>query len=167
MKISHPLFATAASVALLLVSPAHPWKARLIWNRTESAPLGLYWRTGALPARNGWAVISADAPASIWVSSHGYLAPDWPIIKRVRGVRGDEICRVGTQILINGGDAATALETDSEGEKLPRWEGCIRLAEDEIFLLNDHPRSLDGRYFGATKLGDLDGSAVLLWRQAR
>jgi len=161
------LFAAAASIALLLVSPSHPWKARVIWNRTQSAPLGLYWRTGAPPARNGWAVVSADAPASVWISAHGYLAPDWPIIKRVRGVHGDEICRVGTRILIEDDDVATALETDVEGKELPRWEGCLRLSEDDVFLLNDHPRSLDGRYFGATKLSDLDGSAVLLWRQAQ
>lgn len=150
---------------MLAISAIIPWKARLLWNRTESAPLGLYWRNDALPALNGWAVVSANAPASIWVYEHGYLAPGWPIIKRVRGVSGDEICRTGARILINDVYAATALDADAKGEKLPVWRGCIRLAEDEIFLLNDHPRSLDGRYLGATKLRDLDGSAVLLWRR--
>lgn len=37
------------------------------------------------------------------------------------------------------------------------------LGEGEIFLLNDHPYSLDGRYFGATDIDDILGVAVPIW----
>ena len=43
------------------------------------------------------------------------------------------------------------------------WEGCKVLEADEVFLLNPHPRSIDGRYFGPIKIGDLGGTLVLLW----
>jgi type IV secretory pathway protease TraF len=37
------------------------------------------------------------------------------------------------------------------------------LNEREIFLLNDNPRSLDGRYFGATDRAFVIGRAQFLW----
>ncbi|MEM9573247.1 MAG: S26 family signal peptidase [Pseudomonadota bacterium] len=135
----------------------------LLWNRTVSAPKGLYWRSDGPLTLNGWAVVSGKAPAAIWIADHGFLAPGWPVIKRVRGLPGDEICRVNETVSINGETVATALETDSSGLELPSWSGCFTLGEGEVFFLNDHRRSLDGRYFGATKIEDVRGSARLLF----
>ena len=101
--------------------------------------------------------------AAIWIADHGFLAPGWPVIKRVRGLPGDEICRENETVSINGETVATALETDSNGLGLPSWSGCFTLQEGEVFLLNDHPQSLDGRYFGATQMKDVRGSARLLF----
>ena len=158
--------ACAAASALIVVSVVPPSKY-LLWNRTESAPKGLYWRKNSPFTRSGWAVLSANAPAAEWVSNRGYLARGWPIIKRVRGLSGDEICRTGLRVTINSEAVANALQADSNGQSMPVWEGCFVLKEDETFLLNDHPRSLDGRYFGPTKIRDLDGSAVLIWKSER
>lgn len=141
-----------------------PTQQFLLWNRTDSAPKGLYWRSNSPLTPHGWAVVSANAPAAKWISERGYLAPDWPIIKRIQGITGDVICRDGAKISVNKKHIADALATDSMGENLPNWQGCFTLNEDEIFLLNDHPRSLDGRYFGPTSVHDLDGSAHLLWQ---
>ncbi|WP_373007034.1 S26 family signal peptidase [Hyphomonas sp.] len=40
------------------------------------------------------------------------------------------------------------------------------LGEDQLFLMNAHPDSLDGRYFGPVEINDLDGVArlILHWR---
>lgn len=84
------------------------------------------------------------------------------MIKQVAGVVGDEICRKGTLISINGRPAASALAQDSLDRSLPVWQGCHTLKDSEVFLLNPHPRSLDGRYFGMTETSDLDGVATLL-----
>jgi conjugative transfer signal peptidase TraF len=156
-----PAVIALTTTALLWVTlfPPHAW---VIWNRTESAPKGLYWRSDRPLKIYGWAVVSCKAPASVWISQNGYLARDWPIIKRVRGLAGDEICRVDTAVSINGNSVAIALKTDSSGKKLPVWQGCFTVSETEVFLLNDHPRSLDGRYFGATKLENVTGAARLL-----
>jgi len=135
-----------------------------LWNRTESAPKGLYRLSDEPLTLNGWAVVSADAPGAEWISERGYLSPDWPIIKRVRGLTGDEICRKNLAISIDGEPVASALEVDSSGLELPVWQGCFTVKADEVFLLNDHKWSLDGRYFGVTSLEDIRGTAVLVWR---
>lgn len=140
---------------------------KFIWNRTESAPTGLYWCLDRAPEKQEWAVVSAGAPSSIWIAERNYLAPGWPIIKRVAGVAGDKICRHGTMVKINNKRVATAMARDGEGRALPAWSGCFILAPNEFFLLNDHPKSLDGRYFGATKKEDVSGAARLLIRTGK
>jgi len=153
----------AICVAALSFSIVLPPQTFLIWNRTESAPKGLYWRSNGPLSINRWAVVSGKAPAAKWISKHGYLAPNWPIIKQVRGLPGDAICRIEGAITINDTVVATALISDSSGRDLPVWRGCFTVKQDEIFLLNGHPRSLDGRYFGPTKRRDILGTARLLW----
>jgi len=152
-----------AAIAALAVVTVAPTKARVLWNRTESAPKGLYLVTRDNLTTGDWAVLSGDAASAEWIAANGYLSADWPIIKRVAAVEGDEICRGGVEIFINETLAATALDADSTGRKLPRWEGCITLQADQVFLLNNHPRSLDGRYFGTEKRDDLIGRAHLLF----
>jgi type IV secretory pathway protease TraF len=50
------------------------------------------------------------------------------------------------------------------GRPLPVWQGCRRVAEGEIFLMNwDEPASLDGRYFGSIPLSTIVGRAEPLW----
>ena len=66
-------------------------------------------------------------------------------------------------ISINGDTVASAHLVDASGRVLPDWAGCMCLSETDAFLLNAHPDSLDGRYFGATKLEDLDGVALPLF----
>jgi conjugative transfer signal peptidase TraF len=159
--------AAASATALAVAAFAPPEQGVFLWNRTQSAPKGLYWRGDGALETGDWAIVSARAPAAVWTAEHGFLAPEWPLIKRVAGVPGDEICREDERVFINGALAAVALRTDFTGRKLPSWSGCKRLEDGEFFLLNDHPRSLDGRYFGATKAEDIGGKARLLWSVKR
>ena len=154
---------SAALGAVMVFPPQEHW----IWNRTDSAPKGLYRLSNGPLALDRWAIVSAEAPASQWITEHGFLSPDWPILKRVRGLPGDKICRIETDISINGRHAATALAMDSLGRELPEWQGCVVVKFDEIFLLNAHRRSLDGRYFGVTHVSDVDGTAHLVWEMKR
>ena len=55
--------------------------------------------------------------------------------------------RARSLVTVNGVVAAEARDRDSRGAALPVWSGCRILGNDEIFLLNRHPDSLDGRYF--------------------
>lgn len=155
---------TLVSAGALIVGMALSQQNRLIWNRTQSAPVGLYWRSDGPLTLNGWAVVSASSEAASWASAHGFTGADWPLIKRIRGLPGDEICRENETVLINQNLVAEALIQASSGLDLPRWQGCHVLQEGEVFLLNDHPQSLDGRYFGVMKESDLDGVAILWWR---
>ena len=137
----------------------------VVWNRTDSAPKGLYWVTNSSPQIGDWAALSSRSPTASWISTRGFAGDDWPIIKQVAAMSGAEICRHGTSIFINGSKRAEAILADGSGLKLPAWHGCRRLLADEVFLLSDHPRSLDGRYFGPETLTDLDGVAVIIWRR--
>jgi type IV secretory pathway protease TraF len=89
-----------------------------------------------------------------------------PLLKRVKAIGGDEICRakepIGS-IAINGKFIAEVLEKDREGRPLPAWEGCMRLVEGEYFLLQPHPLSFDSRYFGPVLRCDIPGVARPLW----
>jgi len=159
--------ASAVGIAALTAALfALPPDGMFLWNRTESAPEGLYLQEGGAPRKGDWAIVSARAPSAIWIAEHGFLAPGWPIIKRVAGVPGDEICRDNERIFVNNILVAVALETDSAGRKLPAWSGCKTLQDGEFFLLNDHAHSLDGRYLGATIADDIAGKARLLWSVA-
>lgn len=136
---------------------------RLIWNRTASAPIGLYWLKNAPYIYGQWGILSADSADAQWAQTNGFVGPAWPLLKRVSGVAGDEICRCGKDVYVNGERSAEAHLADAGGRELPVWQGCMILGESEIFLLNVHPDSLDGRYFGVTSINDMDGVAVRLF----
>lgn len=76
---------------------------------------------------------------------------------------GDEICRLGMRILVNGRGVATAHARDPAGRPMPVWSGCRRLGEHQIFLLNEPPQSFDGRYFGPMPRSQVIGKTVPLW----
>ena len=149
----------------LLACP--PPQARLIWNRTPSAPTGLYWLSERPPRVGDWALVSARAPEAVWAHDRGYAGPDWPLIKHVSAAEGDEVYRNREAISINGSSVATALALDSAGMELPVWEGCFHLGQRQIFLLNNHPKSLDGRYFGVTDTSDTAGTVHEIWTNQR
>lgn len=159
------LILTGLSLAMMGAAGLLVDQNRLIWNRTTSAPVGLYWRSDGPLELYGWAVVSARSEAAAWTSENGFTGADWPLVKRIAGLPGDEICRENETILINKSVIAEAILHAPDGLKLPRWQGCHVLQDGEVFLLNDHPRSLDGRYFGIMKKKDLDGVAMLLWEQ--
>lgn len=156
--------ATLVAGPLLLASLAVPVREKLVWNRTASAPTGLYWIRQRPVERGDWVVVSPKAEAASWAESRGFIGKDWPLIKQVGGLSGDTVCRFEETILVNGVAAAEALQQDQQGRPLPVWSGCRGLQDDEVFLLNQHPRSLDGRYFGPLSLSDLEGVAILVIR---
>lgn len=129
------------------------------WNRTESAPTGLYWLNDDHYSYGDWVIVSAKSADAKWVQARGYIGRDWAIIKRVSGLPGDVVCRDGNLVSIDGAFVGAAKECDRSGRALPVWSGCVRLTADEVFLLNRHPDSLDGRYFGPTKKANLLGRA--------
>ena len=157
------------AMACGLTLSAMIWSPResLIWNRTGSAPQGLYWLSDAPFTHGQWVVVSARSGQAQWAEEQGFVGRDWPLLKQIAGLAGDKICRCGDEISVDGTVIALAVKRDALGRNLPSWQGCLVLGEDEIFLLNQHPRSLDGRYFGVTQTSDLEGTARLLfeWRQ--
>lgn len=153
------LLMTGAGIGLALFGLVFSPVERLIWNQTGSAPQGLYWLSDEPFTPGRWVVVSSQSDDAQWAEDHGFVGRNWPLLKQIAGLPGDEICRSGVEVSINGKPVATAQEGDSMGRALPVWQGCVRLDEGQVFLLAPHPDSLDGRYFGAMQRSDLVGVA--------
>lgn len=132
---------------------------KLIWNRTQSAPIGLYWLSDGPYKLGDWVIVSATSAEAEWAENQGYVGRNWPLLKRVSALPGDTICRDQAEISINNERVSRTKLSDNAGRALPRWSGCVTLNADQLFLLNKHPDSLDGRYFGPTQKDDLMGRA--------
>jgi conjugative transfer signal peptidase TraF len=136
----------------------------LIWNASASAPVGLY----AVQAANDLAVTDLVAimpPPLIaeFLADRGYLPNGMPLLKRILALPGRTVCRDGLDILAYGAIYGRARERDNAGRKLPVWQGCRRIADDELFLMNDAPDSVDGRYFGPFPRRSVIGRALPVW----
>lgn len=158
-----PIALTFCSLAAMAVSTMGHRPIRFIWNGSASAPIGLYWVSSGRAEIGDLVLARLDGETERLFIARGYLPPNVPVLKRIAASEGDEICRNGADVSVNGRLAATALVVDSEARDLPIWSGCLVLNAREILLLNDNPRSLDGRYFGATERTSIIGRAYFLW----
>lgn len=145
-----------------------PW---LVYNASASAPLGFYRVENRLPRRGEIALVEPPALVEVMLYERRLLPRSIPLVKQVAAVGGDEVCRIKGDgkdaITINGQSAAEALDKDQEGRPLPQWQGCLRLAVGEFFLLQPHPRSFDSRYFGPVLRCDVLGVAQPIWTWTR
>jgi len=150
-----PMLALAAASFLSLPK-------KLIYNASESAPGSFYWVDGNPIGRGDYVLVRVPERVRDLIHARGYLPPDVPLIKRVVSIEGDEICRRGQEILMNGVTIAIAQLADGLGRPMPDWQGCHTLTEDGVFLLQEHPLSFDGRYFGPVDCKLIIGRATRL-----
>ena len=136
-----------------------------VWNASPSVASGLYVLFSPSGLQRGDMVV-ARVPGGVaaLAAARRYLPVGVPLVKRVAAARGDRLCSEGRFVSINGRSAAVRSAFDARGRPLPFWQGCMRLAARQYFLLGVHPSSFDGRYFGPSSANDLIGKAVLLWR---
>jgi conjugative transfer signal peptidase TraF len=137
----------------------------LLWNASASAPIGLYLvhPLGKLEVAT---LVVVQPPESLadMLAEGGFLPRGVPLIKRVLGLAGQTVCRVGLTVTVGEIDRGSARERDYLGRKLPAWQGCHKLIDGEVFLMNaDEPASLDGRYFGPLLASSIVGRADPLW----
>lgn len=137
-----------------------PRRPALVWNFTASAPVGLYRAlprpdSGPIAARGDWVVVAPSPALGTMMAELGVLEHGRLLVKRVAAVSGDEVCRVGVEVRINGRFAATARMASSSGAPLPAWSSCHRLGPDDVFLLGQAEGSFDGRYFGVTDASEI------------
>lgn len=137
----------------------------LIWNGSASAPVGLY----AIEPADGLAVpelvaVTPPEPLARFMTGRGYAGHGIPLLKRVLALSGQSVCRTGNTIAVDAVEMGQALERDRKGRPMPVWEGCHRLGDHELFLMNHDVRdSLDGRYFGPVPTHLIVGRALPLW----
>ena len=162
------LLGTAIPVLALALASSVSLPKKLIYNASASAPIGLYWLDNRPIERGDYVLVRVPERVRNLVEERGYLPPDVPLVKRVVGLNGDRICRRFGEISIDGLVVATAKRRDGQGREMPVWHGCHILTEQTVFLLQDHPQSFDGRYFGPVDRSLIIGRATKLrfsWRK--
>ncbi|MFN3945284.1 MAG: S26 family signal peptidase [Allosphingosinicella sp.] len=170
MRIARPLaWRTLAMASItgaaLVLSTVITMPTRLVWNVTESVPLGLYAVRPIGELKVADLVVSQPPePLAAFLADGGYLGRGAPLLKRVAALPGQTVCRVGPVVTVDGETWAVARDRDRHGRPMPVWSGCLTLAESEVLLLNwEEPASLDGRYFGPLPRSSIVGRAVPLW----
>lgn len=159
------VMATCLSVTVIGVSASvtvTPW---LLWNASASAPVGLYViRTSNHFEVPDLVAIAPPAPLAHMLDQRGYLPLGVPLLKRIVALPGQQICRHDRTVTVGGIAMAQAQERDRFGRALPVWQGCRRIGDGEVFLLNwRHSDSLDGRYFGPLPRDAVIGRAIPLF----
>lgn len=135
-----------------------PTSLKLVWNASASTPIGLYRiePVGVLKLSDLVAVMPLK-PLADFMVERGYIGRGTPLMKRVTGLPGQRVCRIGRSITVDGVALGDALDRDRMGRAMPVWQGCRRIADSDLFLMNPGVRdSFDGRY-----LGPLPASAVI------
>ena len=157
---------TATVLAVLAVAAAFAVDipTKLVWNATASAPIGFYTiaPAGRLAVSELVAIMPPE-PLAAFVVQRGYVGDGVPLMKRVAGLPGQQLCRTGRAITVDGVEMGDALDHDRIGRALPVWQGCRVIADGQLFLMNwDVPDSLDGRYFGPIPASSVIGRALPL-----
>lgn len=155
---------TIAASAMIVIALLVDLPIRLVYNASASAPPGFYWIDDGPVRRGEFVLIHLPASMRDVVLERKYLPPGVPLLKRVYAAFPDRVCRSGGNISVNEVVVARARSEDRLGRKLPVWSGCRALELDEIFVLQDHPDSFDGRYFGPIGFDLVIGRALLLWK---
>ena len=140
---------------------------RFIWNASASVPIGLY---AVHPARTlsitELVVVQPPQDLAQFLADRHYLPKGVPMLKRVLALPGQTVCRNARTITVDGIAMGEALDRDSQGRPLPVWQGCQRVADGQVFLMNwQSEDSLDGRYFGPLSRTTIAGRADPLWTQ--
>lgn len=153
----------AVAALFVLLFGASAWLTpapRLLWNASESAPVGLYRiDTNAVPRVGDLVAIMPPAQLAAFFARRQYLPQGVPLLKRIAATRGARVCRSGAFVSVGGVTVARALARDRADRPLPIWQGCRSLHDDEVFVINAAPGSLDSRYFGPLPAAGLIGTA--------
>ncbi|UHD45467.1 S26 family signal peptidase [Aureimonas altamirensis] len=159
------LAVTVLAVLGIAAASAVEMPTKLIWNATASAPVGFYTVEPAdTPAVPELVAVMPPEPLARFMTERGYIARGVPLLKRVLGLPGQRVCRIGRTITVDAVEMDQALKRDRIGRDLPVWQGCRVIGDDQLFLMNWEVRdSLDGRYFGPTPASSVIGRARPLW----
>lgn len=152
----------AIGIAFLATKPLINPVPKVIWNASESVPIGWYFVAKHQPKIDEIAVIKPVDWVQIYASSRGYLPQDVWLLKSIYAVHPSIICRFGSHVFVDGKQVAKAKIADKTHRVLPVWKGCIALSSTEYFVLGKHRDSFDSRYFGPIEKRQVVGTALSL-----
>jgi type IV secretory pathway protease TraF len=148
------------SVVFLAVKPLINPIPLLIWNASESVPIGWHLISKRQPKIGEIAVIKPVDWVQIYASSRGYLPQNVWLLKPIFAANPSIICRFGSHVFVNGRQVAKAKIADKMHRVLPVWKGCVALSSTQYFVLGRD--SFDSRYFGPIERKQIVGTAFPL-----
>jgi conjugative transfer signal peptidase TraF len=165
MTRSETLITMSIAIVVHVLSLCMKPAPLLLWNASESVPIGLYSiESGDQFAVTNLVVAMPPSPLATFLDERGYAPLGVPLIKRILALPGQSVCRSELVISVDGVAMGMALAHDRRARPLPVCQGCRAIAQDEVFLMNwDEPASFDGRYFGPIQLSTIIGQAKPLW----
>ena len=152
----------AVGLAVLAVKPFINPVPLLIWNASESVPVGWYFVTKRPPKVGEIAVIKPLDWVQLYAFGRGYLPQNAWLLKPIYAAHPSIICRFGSLVFVDGIRVAKARTVDKVGRLLPVWKGCKRLGASHYFVLSKRSDSFDSRYFGPVHADQAIGIAKRL-----
>lgn len=152
-------------IAALAWPSVHTPFARIVYNPSDSVPLGWY-RIGPPDSLHVGSVVLAQLPtdAAALAARRGYLPEHIPLLKRIGAMSPQQVCIENYIVRIDGVAVTGVRATDGRDRPLLAWQQCRRLRDGELFLLSTtNPASFDSRYFGPVAVSAVVGSAQPLW----
>ena len=128
-----------------------PPKPVLFYNPSHSAQVGWYKLNRGEPIIAG-VQVAAYAPewARQMADERDYLPYDYPLIKTVWAVHGDEVCYNNQSVSVPKRPDIPVLGQDVLGRDMPQKSGCIVLKSGEYLIISpDVQTGFDSRYFGS------------------
>jgi conjugative transfer signal peptidase TraF len=150
LRLAGAAIGSATLVAVCLIGAKLPAQLGYCLNITPSEPVGIYRRAAGGAERGALVLLNqpSDFPASILGR---YVPANIPLIKRVAAIPSDVVETSAYGVRVNGilwPDSAT-LTHDQEGRSLrPYPFGIYRVPTGQLWVMSNHPRGLDSRYFG-------------------
>jgi len=140
----------AAAMGVCALGDWLPLELGYCLNITPSEPVGIYELVPGGVARGALVLLPQphDSSASLL---RRYVPARLPLIKRVAALPGDIVRVTADGVYVNGvrWPHSVPLAHDAEGKTLrPYPFGAYRVAAGELWVMSNHPRGLDSRYFG-------------------
>jgi len=167
MKSAHELTRTFIHlfiITLLIVAGTCALAYRLIYNWTESLPVGFYWLgPNPKPARGD--LVAFPIPDDVrWLVHERRYVPDGAyLVKPVVALPGDQVCTDDGVFKVNDEVIGRVLTQDRAGRPLPHADVCKAVPPGEVYVASHHPRSFDSRTFGSVPLSAIRGTVTPLW----
>lgn len=152
----------ALALAFLTTKPILNPSPILIWNASESVPVGWYFVAKRQPVIGEIAVIRPAEWVRTYASTRGYLPQKVLLLKPVLAASPSMICRFGPYVFVDGKHVSKAKIMEKDRRFLPVWKGCKTLKQTQYFVLGRRRDSFDSRYFGPIDGGQVIGTAFLV-----
>ncbi len=159
MSIAAMLLILASSIEI-----AFPPKPVLLYNPSESAPVGWYRLRPKDTLKND-IIVAAYAPetARRLADERHYLPYNYPLIKTIWAMPGAYICIQNMRVRVPNRPDIYQLTQDGLGRDMPKLSGCFTLGNDEYFLISkDVQTGFDSRYFGPVSKENILGRVQYL-----